>query len=430
MKRTVSDMEDKDLSTELAPWVAATCFAFLLALCSGLKGSTITQPTLPERSVPTANTSQDVSVMESLSLEQLMEAVIERSESHPQVIVSFLEIYLAREAFRPESDSARLLREYIDALINLVTSRCPSTKTGQHAITYADSSESNGTESEPGEIEPTENLLSQSPPSQNAEPPNGTTEYGMESETDQRPAESTIASTPALSTSDPTVATADINTSDAIKSSPSRAESSTKRWKVGSDAITTAIIKSVSLVSPQPTFLTRVNNVRESRGPLYAKELVQGLRFTLGFVCDATVATLQWCEMVFRTDIFQTSQGLFYLLALTFGGCSTPLLSLVPYDGVVVLVQLIINLMCYAAAVSLPERKVDNLTLELCVNRLLLFSVYTCMCRILPIDNLGHNAMTWATVTGLCAWTLAVPCVVHGKDNGRSWESSSMFLRR
>jgi hypothetical protein len=70
MKRTTSDMEDRDVSRELAPWVVATCFAFLLALCSGLRGPTVTQPNFAQRSNSTGNTSQDVSAIGSLSLEQ------------------------------------------------------------------------------------------------------------------------------------------------------------------------------------------------------------------------------------------------------------------------------------------------------------------------------------------------------------------------
>jgi hypothetical protein len=421
MKRTTSDMEDKDISRELAPWVAATCFAFLLAIWSGLAVA-------PKRSVSTGNTSQNKSAAASLSLEQLMEAIIERSESHPQAIISYLRNYLARETFGAESDFEKIVRGYLEALINLVASRRSSIKISRLFITYKENGEIALQDSEPIATEPTENLLSRSPTTQDAEPP---IYKDTEIETDEKSAENTTVPAPDPAALSPiTTTTADSNTSAAITSSPSRAESSSKRWKAIPASMTTAIVRSVGLISPQPTFLTRVNNARKSQGPLYAKELLQGLRSALGFVCDATVAMLQWFERMFHTDIFQTSQGLFYVLALTFGGFATPLLSLVPYDGVIILVQLIINLMCYAAAVSLPERKVDYETSDLCVNRLLWFSVYTCMCRIWPIDSLGHNVLTWATGTGLCAWTLAVPCVVHGTDNGRSWEPSSMFFRQ
>lgn len=136
MKRTISDMEDEDISRELAPWVAATCFAFLLALCSCLKCSTITRPNFPERSVFTTNTSQATSALEASTLEELMEAVIERRESHSQSIISFLEIYLARETFGPEPDTARVVRAHVEALIFFVASRCPSIKVSGQAIKY------------------------------------------------------------------------------------------------------------------------------------------------------------------------------------------------------------------------------------------------------------------------------------------------------
>lgn len=105
MKRTISETEDKDINRELAPWMAAPCFALLLALRYDLRSPIV---------------KQGVSATRSLSLEQLMEAVIERSESHPQTTMSFLELYLSRKSFGPESDSARVVQEYSDALLRVV----------------------------------------------------------------------------------------------------------------------------------------------------------------------------------------------------------------------------------------------------------------------------------------------------------------------
>ncbi|KAM0702817.1 hypothetical protein Q7P35_010249 [Cladosporium inversicolor] len=416
MKRTISVMESKDPSREVAPWVVATCFALLLALCNGLRSSTVQQ--------------QGVSATGSLSLAQLVEGVIERSESHPQAMISFLEMYLARESFEPESDSARVLRGYSDALIHLVARQCPSIKISSLATEHMESRDFEAEESEPGEIEPTETLPSQSPPTQNAEPPNAMTQDDTETETDEKHAEGTIVQAPELVAPSPTTVTAGSNTSADIAPSPARADSSTERWKAIPEVITTAITRSIALTSPQPVFLTRVD-AKRPRGPL-SKELLRGLRSAFGFVYGIGSAILQ-CSGRMSRDLFETSQGLFYFLALILGGYWASLLVLVSYDGIVVLAQLAITLPCYFTAVALREREVArslDRTLDLCVNRLLLFSVYTCFGRIWPTDMLVHNALTWATGTGLFVWALAAYCVVHETDNGQRREFSTAFLRR
>jgi hypothetical protein len=424
MKRTISDMEDKDLSKELAPWMAATCFAFLLALCSGLKGSTITQPNLPERSVFTTNTSQATSALESLTLEELMEAVIEQRESHPQSIISFLEIYLARETFGPEPDTARVVRAHVEALIFFVASRCPSIKVSGQAIKYRKrkGGESEPQESETPKVKPIETILRESPPTQN----------GMETEADEEPAKDITAPAPALVAPSPmTTTTADSNTITNVASSSAKADCSTKRWNMIPEVMNKAIARSFSFATPQPKFLTRVD-VKKPRGPSYARMLLRGLLSAFGVVSNAGAPILNQFGRMSR-DLFETFQSLFYLLALTLAAYWTSLLVFTLHGRATLSVQLATMVVCFFAKRSLDGRQVDrrwDRALDVYVDRFLLFSVYTGLRRIWPSDTLTHNALAWATGTGLCTWMFAVYCVVHETEHMRRTDGSTKFLKR
>ena len=406
MKRTISDFEDKYISRELAPWVAATCFAFLLAFCSGVRGSTVTQPNFPERSVSTGKTSQNVTAIESLSLEQLMQAVFDRSESHTQAMFSLLEIYLARETFGPASEPTGLLRDYLEALITLVARRCPSIETNPRAMMDRESRESGPQESELSESESTANPLSHNPPTPYAEPPNATTQDGTETETSQAPAGTKTASALTLAAPSPTATTtADSKTRADTASLSTRADSSTKRWKAIPEMITKAIAQAIAAASPQPKFLTTVH-FKKPRG-------------------------LNRFGRMSR-DLFEKSQGLFYLLALMLGGYWTSLLVLTPHGRVALSVQLATTVGCFCASRSLhgcgAARTYDR-ALDVSVNRLLLFSVYTCLRRIWPSDTLTYKVFTWALGTVLCTWMFAVYCVVHETEQMRRPGGSNQFLR-
>jgi len=431
MKRTISDFEDKDISRELAPWVAATCFAFLLALCSGLRGPTVTQPQSTQRSNSSDNNSQNVSAIESLSIEQLMQAVFDRSESHTQAMFSLLEIYLARERFGPASEPTGLLRDYLEAMITLVARRCPSIKTNPHAVTDRESRESVPQESESRESKSTENPLGHSPPTSDAEPPNATTKDGTETETSEEPAGSTTASAPTLAAPSPTTTTSDSNTKADTASSSARADSSTQRWKAIPITMATAIARAIAWASPQPKSRTTVQ-VKKPRILPYAKRLLQGLLYLFLFVCDVGAMLLDLLGTLSR-DLFETSQGLFYLLALMIGGYWTSLLVLTPHGRVALSVQLATIVGCCCASTSLDgcgvAREYDR-ALHVYVNRLLLFSMYTGLRRIWPSDTLTYKALTCACGTGLCTWMFAVYCVVHEEEGVRRAGGSNKFLRR
>lgn len=113
MKRTISDVEDERFSRELAPWVAATCSAFLLALCSVLKNL--------------AGQQGKDSTIESPSLGQLFEAVLERTTSRKQAVVSLLGFCLDQEIANTTSVSADDLRQQEQATV-LHVARCFATK--------------------------------------------------------------------------------------------------------------------------------------------------------------------------------------------------------------------------------------------------------------------------------------------------------------
>lgn len=380
MKRTVSDMEGKDISRELAPWVAATCFALLLALFNGLRNSTV---------------QQGVSATRSLSLAQLLEAVIEQSESNPQAIITLRELYLWRERFGPESDSARVVREYSDALIRVAAHQYSSIKTDSHAITHMESREGGSKESELEEIEHTVNPLSPSSPTQSAEPPNATTQDGTEIEMDGKPAESITAPAFALAAPSPTTATADSNTSADIASSSATADSSTEGNTEGRKlipaVITTATARSEAPLYPQP-------------------------------------------ETTMKLDALKPWQVLLnYIVTLQFGGILTSLLVLTPHGCVAFSAQLATVVVCFFVSRSLHGRQMArrwDRTLNVCVNRLLLFAIYAGLRRVLPSDTLTYKVLAWVIDTGLCTWMLVVFGVVHAIDDIRQPEISISFLRR
>ena len=104
MKRTTSYM-DRDVSRELAPWVAATVLSLLLALGGILQS-------LAQRQGNSASPG-----MESLSSEQLVGEILERTESPKQAVLSFLGICLARETGGTKSVSVEESQKHMRAII-------------------------------------------------------------------------------------------------------------------------------------------------------------------------------------------------------------------------------------------------------------------------------------------------------------------------
>jgi hypothetical protein len=372
-----------------------------------------------------------------------MESIFERSESHPQILISFLETYLAQETYGPLSEPARALRTCIELCYCQTAGFSPSILTKPHAITASGGREGESKGSRPKKDEPKkgepkegerkkgepregefeegehkENPTSQSPPFKNAESARATTQGGEETETCEESAKSTTAPAPTLVAPHPTTALVKVN-------------STVDKREAVSAVIT--ILSFIAWISPRPKTIIKVD-AKRSRGPIYAERLFRELVHAFEVVRDMALATLFGFEIL-CCDTFEDSPVLFCFLALLLASLFTSLLVLTPHGAIALLVQFATNLVCFFASRSSRGHPVSgieryNRALDVCMNHLLLFLVYTGLRRFWPSDSWTFNAMTWTLGTGLFTWTFVTYCVVHERPYRGRYEFSWNFLRR